>query len=146
MDMYGNYPPEIMSLSVSERADLWIIAGETGISSRTIWAVMRGVNVDPEWEFFDRASFYPPSDPADFRRCYLLLRLIPEWRKRLWEIPLRFPWWNGVIWNWDELTALYEQERENPDGNAPLLYERMKKLTSFNYQKEKQSWKAKRNA
>lgn len=128
MDMYGNYPPEIMNLPVPERADLWIIAGEVGISSKTIWTVMRGVNISLVSSFGGGASFYPPSDPADFRRCYLLLRLIPEWRERLWEIPIQFPLWNGIVYHWDELTTLYEQERENPDKSAPLLYKRMKEL------------------
>lgn len=126
-DLYGNYPPEIMNMPIQERAELWISCGETGISSRTIWMVLRNVHFQQS-PFPERLRFAPPWDPGDFRRCYLLLRLIPEWRGRLEEVAEQFPVWKPLVKNWDELTELYEMERENSDGNAPLLYARMKEL------------------
>lgn len=93
----------------------------------TIWAVMRGVT-EYRFLFTGNYSFSPPWDPEDFRRCYLLLRLVPEWRDRLHKVEEIFPEWKGLVENWDELTELYEKERENTDGNAPHLYTRMKAL------------------
>ncbi|WP_304736539.1 hypothetical protein [uncultured Desulfovibrio sp.] len=129
MDMYGNYPPEIMALPIRDRANLWICCGETGISSKTIWAVLSDIPFqknpfEKSWRFY----FDVPHDPGDFRRCYLLLQLIPEWKHWLGEVAGHFPAWKKFVENWDELTELYERERENPDGNAPLLYARMKEL------------------
>jgi hypothetical protein len=33
-----------------------------------------------------------------------------------------------MVREWDDLTALYEQELKNPDGRAPGLYKRMQAL------------------
>jgi len=58
----------------------WIVAGDTGISSRVIWAVMMGVSLD----VMPRVDV--PHDPPDFGRCYRLLEVMPEWRDRLGEV------------------------------------------------------------
>lgn len=129
-DLYGNYPPEIMRMPESKRADMWMALGERGTSSMTIWAVMRGV-IEYRFLFTGNYYFSHPRDPDDFRRCYLLLRLIPEWRYRLNEVAEILPEWKSLVENWDELTELYENERENADGNAPLLYARMKELSEI---------------
>jgi hypothetical protein len=107
-----------------QRANQWIVGRDTGTSSETIWAVMRGVQA--RW-----AS--PPSDPSDFGRCYRLLKLIPEWRRRLSEVCDAHPEWSALIEHWDELTVLYEDELENGPvvkwtRMAPKTYERMKQL------------------
>lgn len=65
---------------------------------------------------------------SDFRRCYLLLKFIPEWKQRLHEVAERFPKWKPFVEQWDELTQLYEEERENVDGKARKLYARMREL------------------
>jgi hypothetical protein len=99
----------------------WLTGGDTGISSLTIWQVMTGRPVtDP--------GFHPdvPHDPADFGRCYRLLKLMPSWTARLSEVATAHPRWSGLVENWGELTDLYEQEL--PGGNAPKLYERIRAL------------------
>lgn len=125
-DRYGNYPDEILQLPVEKRAAIWAAHGEVDISSNTIFVVMTGTIKYKE--FFPEAlwCFDVPHDPADFRRCYLLLKLIPEWRERLEEMVDAFDYWRPFVDRWDEMTALYEQERENEDGMAPKLYELMK--------------------
>lgn len=96
------------------------MSGDTGISSETIWHVMTGFPV--------RRHGYP-LDPSDFGRCYRLLQRFPFWRVRLPEVAARFPReWTLLVRHWDELTELYEEEVRRPDGIAPLLYRRMKKL------------------
>lgn len=94
----------------------WLANGDTGISSETIWSVMTGLPVQ-------RHGY--PYDPADFGRCYRLLRVMPSWRARLPEVAARFPRsaWPALIEAWDELTALYEEEL--PARTLPRLYARM---------------------
>lgn len=100
----------------------WIVSYDTGVSSKTIWAVMMGaISGQEPW-----STFNVPHDPADFGRCYRLLKAIPEWRPRLHEVAERFPKWAPLIAAWDELTALYEEEVAS--GTAPKLYARMRQL------------------
>lgn len=75
----------------------------------------------------DWINYGIPLDVDDFRRCYLLLELIPEWRPRLPEVSETFPEWKKLVENWDEMTRLYELEQET--GRCPLLWDLMKKLT-----------------
>lgn len=101
----------------------WLVNGDTGISSKTIWSIMMGREIkDP----YFHAS--PPSDPSDFGRCYRLLKVMPSWRERLPEISEKYPKWKPLIDHWDELTSLYEEEIKNPSSMAPKLYKRMKEL------------------
>ena len=129
VDLYGDYTAEILSLPQQWREQMWLANGETGISSKTIHAVLTGMvdntvfNTSPSWFRYD-----VPSDPSDFRRCYLLLKFIPEWKQRLHEVAERFPKWKPFVEQWDELTQLYEEERENVDGKARKLYARMREL------------------
>jgi len=89
----------------------WIVGGDTGTSSETIWAVMMGV---PRKRGAD-----VPYDPDDFGRCYRLLKLMPEWRPRLPEVAAAYPRsaWGQLVDRWDEMTALYERVI-GPRGNA----------------------------
>lgn len=96
----------------------WFASRDTGTSSKTIWSVMTGIPVD--WVSH-------PHDPADFGRCYRLLKLFPAWRKRLSEVATKYPGaWTKLIAHWDELTSLYEEEL--PLNKAPRTYERMREL------------------
>lgn len=126
-DRFGDYPEEILRLPVEQRAIMWATFGEQGISSSTIFAVMTEAIQYEDVFPRDWARFNVPHDPSDFRRCYLLLKLIPEWRERLEEMADDFPKWRPFVDSWDKMTALYEQERENPKGRCPKLYELMKK-------------------
>mgnify|MGYP001026239194 FL=1 len=129
VDLYGDYTAEVLSLPQQWREQMWLANGETGISSKTIHAVLTGMvdnevfNTSPSWFRYD-----VPHDPSDFRRCYLLLKFIPEWKQRLHEVAERFPKWKPFVEQWDELTRLYEDERDREDGKAPLLYKLMKEL------------------
>lgn len=97
----------------------WLANGDTGISSKVIWGVMMGRPSGNRWDS-------EPADPADFGRCYRLLKIMPAWRGRLSEVAARYPEWTGLVDAWDELTALYEEEL--PLKRAPKLYARMQEL------------------
>lgn len=98
-------------------ANQWILGGDTGISSKVIWAVMMGATP---------AEVDVPYDPSDFGRCHRLLQLFPEWRGRLDEVARAYPAWGPLVREWGQLEALYEEEW--PTGRAPRLYTRMQAL------------------
>lgn len=108
--------------SIEKRAINWIVGDDTGISSKTMWAVLMGADLNTQ----DRFRFSPPHDPSDFRRCHLLLVAVPEWLERLSEVAAAFPIWGPLVRDWDKLTALYLRDREK-DG-SPELYRLMKTL------------------
>jgi hypothetical protein len=95
----------------------WPGCGDTGISSEAIWRHMTGLQRSA-W------GMSPPRDPADFGRCYRLLSApwAAEWRARIGEMA-QYPGWAGLVARWDELEALYREER--PTGEAPKLYAAM---------------------
>ncbi len=99
------------------QAHAWLDNGDTGISSKTIWGALMKSSFDYE---------DVPHDPADFGRCYRLLKVMPEWRARLPEVAALHPEWKPFVDAWDELTTLYEAEL--PNGTAPKLYQRMQEL------------------
>jgi hypothetical protein len=81
----------------------WIVEGEVGTSSKTIWAVMMGVvkgRRQCDWHYDT------PKDPDDFKRCWNLIVAIPEWRARLHEVAQVFPKWQPFIREWDKLEAM----------------------------------------
>jgi hypothetical protein len=104
----------------------WLASGDTGISSETIFGVMTGQTM----AMARRYGYCPPSDPADFGRCYRLLKVMPSWRARLPEVAVKFRAWKPLIEAWDELTALYEEEMSK--DRAPKLYHRMQELRARN--------------
>jgi hypothetical protein len=114
-----------------ERALQWIAGRDTGISSKTIWSVMMGVEVlgTEAWSL----QYDVPLDPDDFGRCYRLLELIPGWRARLGEVADRFPAWRPLVEHWSELEALYRPVVETPGQRwnltaSTVMYDRMVEL------------------
>ena len=96
------------------RHEQWIVNGEVGTSSKAIWAVMMGAVIknDSSWWNYDI-----PHDPDDFSRCWKLLVLFPEWRRRLPEVAEMFPKWIPFVEEWDKLTTMYEKNlTDNPNG------------------------------
>lgn len=102
----------------------WIIKGRTGISSKTIWAVLMGVVKSPI--ACCPGQFDIPYDPSDFLRCHNLLQAIPGWRERLPEVAAIFPRWRPFVEAWPELERLYEKEQRR--DTAPLLYDKMQEV------------------
>lgn len=97
----------------------WFKSRDTGTSSLTIYSVF--MHTDSPHHCYS-----PPSDPADFGRCYRLLQLMPSWRPRLQEVADKHPKWKPFVARWDELTELYEEEL--PRKTAPKLYALMQHL------------------
>jgi hypothetical protein len=85
-----------------QRAMTWMMGRDTGASSKSIVAVMLGGNPC-------QASY--PYDSYDFGRCYRLLTLIPEWRRRIGEMAAAGHVWAAIAGAWDELERLYHHDQ-----------------------------------
>lgn len=95
-------PSADQAQTVEERANWWIVNGETGLSSKAIYGACMGVK---------GIQAHHPCDPSDFSRCYKLLQAIPEWKSSSYmkHIANLSPAWRKLVENWDELTEMYEQ-------------------------------------
>lgn len=118
--------------SVTDRACRWIVSGDTGISSKAIWAVMMGVH-----DALPNHSRSTPSDASDFGRCYRLLKLIPEWEDSLRKMKaidfdctingVRYDkMWSRFVDNYFKMKRMYL--REHVTGSAPELYKFMRSI------------------
>lgn len=100
----------------------WLLGDDTGISSRTIMAVMMGETVT------SIGGPGVPQDPADFGRCWRMLRLFPEFRERLSEVAQKYPAWTGLVREWDTLTAMFEKAKGAGETRMSDLYQKMQDL------------------
>jgi len=107
------------------KPEQWIINGEVGTSSKTIWAVMMDGVLPIRKDSFD---YDVPHDPDDFSRCWKLLVLFPEWRTRLPEVASQFPAWVGFVREWDKLTVMYEALLADDKHYSCEMYDIMKTL------------------
>ena len=111
---------------VSQDANNWLKQGERGLSSETIFSTMTGVNVT--------ARSCHPSDPADFRRCEMLLRSVPDFREKMEQMRILSPVWQGLVEHWQEIVDLMESEVPGvfndrwTKGSAPKTYDLMKSI------------------
>lgn len=86
--------------SEKERAVWWLANGERGMSSKTMYDYFTGEK---------RFDINHPYDPDDFKRCYKLLQVVPEWKSRILELGKLSKEWDNLAKNWDKLTAMYEE-------------------------------------
>lgn len=109
-----------MSLTEGERIEWWLLNGETGISSRTMVEVCyRRVFLN-----FKRGH---PIDPSDFRRCYLLVKAVPEIKTKFGRLSKLGKAWANVIEHWQELSDMLEAEM-GKELIKSEMYDFMKKL------------------
>jgi hypothetical protein len=108
------------SLSVQEKANWWIVNGEQGNSSKTMFAYFSGLT---------GYAIYHPYDPDDFDRCHMLLEAVPEWRKDIKRLGVLSSEWKNLVENWDELTRMYLKNKEtNWEQSKEIgMYELMQK-------------------
>lgn len=96
---------------MNPKALAWITSDDTGISSKTIWAVMMGAVADD-------GRYGRPYDGDDFGRCHRLLELIPEWKSRLGEVATRFPEWAPIVREWPQIEAAYLADIKDNGGRS----------------------------
>ena len=102
---------------------MWLAVGERGLSSEAI--ALTTLGLEPTGF---RASW--PLDPADLRRCLLLLEAVPETREKgLLVLAKRCPRWAALVEVWDRLSETLRSEigESLPQrGTAPKTYTLMK--------------------
>lgn len=102
----------------------WLTDGERGVSSEAIVRKLTCVPISsPRWGGDDH-----PLDPADFRRCELLLRRCPAAREAFPAMAEVSPVWARFVAAWEWIAALLESEvpgafgAGRPSGSAPRTY------------------------
>lgn len=104
--------------------DEWIIKGEVGTSSKTIWVVMKGIEtIERKLNSFE--GYDIPYDPDDFKRCYYLVSEC-DLKSRLNEVVRIFPAWKPYIDNWDKLESMIIEQLKIRKPNG--MYEFMREL------------------
>jgi len=125
-----------LNMEISEKASDWFIFGEHGASSLTMFG--RFFNIPIERSH--------PSDPADFRRCMLLLKQVPELKSRLKEMADVSPTWAVLVEHWNEIASMLRREIPNWEekyatGSAPETYRLMRKIIHEGIPNKKENWK-----
>ena len=116
-------PEEIANkLAIRDKMHWWLANGERGTSSATIYSVLSNDLL------LDRDRFSHPYDIDDFRRCYLLLQAIPEFKPMMSQLKSISAVWSRLVDNWDELTKMFETAINAGEKKAPEMYELMKSL------------------
>lgn len=105
-------------MSTTAKAYMWLNHGERGMSSECMYQTISGQHIG--------ARSYHPSDPDDFRRCYGLLKMVPEWKDELHKMKKVSAVWSNLVDNWDRLTEMLEEQLQTRKANG--MYEFMKKL------------------
>lgn len=103
--------------------DEWIVNGRVGISSKTMWSALKGIEIKTGRD--DK-----PYDPDDFSRCYMLVSECNVSKSDLQKIPKAFPYWKPYIDNWDKLTEMYETNEKDKwvNKNVIGMFEFMQEL------------------
>lgn len=92
---------------LTEAATRWLASGERGNSSETIFTHLTGVDANRG----SRNSH--PYDPADLRRCRLLLEQVPELVPLFHKMSTVSKEWAALVKNWAELCTTMDAEAPN---------------------------------
>jgi hypothetical protein len=112
--------PEVdQNKNILDKMYFWLNHGERGISSETMFEILGNTNLDVRYRIH-------PIDPDDFRRCYLLLETIPEWKGDLDKLRNLSPVWSNLVDNWNKLTEMLKEQMQTKKANG--MYEFMKSL------------------
>ncbi|WP_231370155.1 hypothetical protein [Thioalkalivibrio sp. ALE16] len=113
---------------VMERLRHWGAHGEPGLSANTLAGALKDQVMGSG---FPEAIHYP-HDPADLRRCRLLIDQVPEAAPEgLHLLRAASPQWDALARGWEALCARMDQECPQwraPEGEAaaPLTYRHLK--------------------
>jgi len=99
---------------ITDKAIAWLVSNDTGVSSKTLCALLYGVPLDD-------ALGRHPSDSYDFGRCKrFLAALAPAQKERALRLAKSLsPEWKALAEEWGRLESI-------PDH--PALYAQMKKI------------------
>lgn len=109
---------------------VWLERGEHGLSSKFMVKYLFGFDF---WGRRHISGNHHPLDPADLRRCALLLESDPEVAVRFPEMATASTVWASLVADWDTLIELMDSEapdwREGRRGDhCDRTFERMRGL------------------
>lgn len=114
--------PETEGKTELDNAKWWAENGERGLSSMTIFDTLsKHLHIS---KFNERPTH--PCDPSDFRRCYLLIKAVPQWEDKLHLLKPLSPVWSNIVDNWAKLTEMLEEQMVTHKPNG--MYEFMETL------------------
>lgn len=102
----------------------WFANGEVGMSSKAMACAIGGVKLKE-----GKACY--PHDPADFNRCLLFLKAVPEAREHLQKVAKLSKVWKAIIERFDEIEKCFLKEvgiNWKKGNRAPKTYELMKSI------------------
>ena len=109
---------------LSRAAVRWLASGERGVSSNTIFQWLTGIDA------LKGGRMGHPYDPADFRRCRLLLEQVPELQPHFYRMREVSQQWSNLVDQWAAICATMDEElpdwREGPGGIAKKTYDLIK--------------------
>lgn len=115
---------------LSPGAQRWLACGERGASSEALFSRLTGVNCTRGYRD-GVAKADHPYDPADFRRCRLMLEACPELEARLNDAAGMSKEWAALIQAWGTLCDTLDAEcpgwRNPYAGSAPKTYSLIKR-------------------
>lgn len=112
---------------ISSAALDWLSHGSRGISSNTIFSHVTGLDV------LHGTAASHPHDPADFRRCRLLLDQVTEVAVGFHKMRTLTPTWAALVDHWDELCQIMDKETprwKTGEGRGLALDARMREIIS----------------
>jgi hypothetical protein len=93
---------------LSPEAVKWLAHGERGSSSNAIFSHLTGINASRRGSELDH-----PYDPADMRRCRLLLEAVPSLQAELGRMASVSTHWSRFVPAWDEICRVMDEEVPN---------------------------------
>ncbi len=109
----------------------WLLTGERGISSETVFSYLTGIDVMDGWDYSH------PRDPADLRRVRLLFLQVPTLFYSFYHMRRVSLQWLNLIANWDELCIIMDNEcplwQKMPCNHASKTYAFLQKIYAPTY-------------
>lgn len=104
----------------------WLAYGERGMSSESIMRAATGGRPG-------RWGWIEPADPADFRRCQLLLAEVPAVRDAAFpRLAAESRVWAALIEHWNQIADVFAHEApgylESRRWSAPQTYQLMRRI------------------
>ena len=96
-----------------EQMKWWLKNGNQGVSSNTMFKVLNNYHMQP-----NGSTGCHPLDPSDFRRCYWLIKCIPQWESRLDKMRTQSKQWAAIVDNWTLLSKMLEQQMATGKPNG----------------------------
>lgn len=110
----------IRTFKIPQNAIEWLLHGERGASSNSIFFAITGVPVG-QYKMH-------PSDPSDFYRCYKLIKQVPEFKPQLFKVATFSKQWLAVYNNWAKMEMMLEADLKAGKEKSPELYKFMKEI------------------